>query len=80
MLGRAVEPPLMRQSMVIGVDRNTEVPMYADSWPHPPFYVADYPALLELLGPDEFERVVCPFYVARERRREWREGYGQIKD
>ena len=41
--------------------------MSTDRWPQPPFHPKDYPALLELLGQEEFERQVCPLDVARER-------------
>ncbi len=44
--------------------------------PQPPFHAKDYSALLELLGPEEFERRVCSLGVARERLRERRESYG----
>jgi len=30
----------------------------------PPFWPEHYTALLELLGPEEFERVVCPIDLA----------------
>ncbi len=39
------------------------------------FNVRDYPHLLDLLGPEEFERQVCPLEVARERYKGWMEGY-----
>lgn len=39
--------------------------------PKPPFHVDDYPALLGLLGPEDFERVVCPLDLARVRYRRW---------
>ena len=35
----------------------------SDRWPIPPYHPEDYWALLELLGPEEFERIVlreCP--------------------
>ena len=48
--------------------------MSTDRWPQPPFHPKDYSALLELLGPEEFERRVCPLDVARERWQEWRGG------
>ena len=35
------------------------LPMSTPTWPQPPFRPKDYPALLELLGPEEFERRVC---------------------
>lgn len=50
--------------------------MTIDKWPQPPFHPKDYADLLELLGPEEFERRVCPLDVARERLRERRESYG----
>ena len=40
----------------------------------PPHHIADYPVLFELLGPEEFERTVCPLDVARERFAGYREG------
>lgn len=40
----------------------------------PHYHIADYPVLLELLGPDEFERTVRPLHVARERLAGYREG------
>jgi len=33
----------------------------------PPFWPEHYPDLLELLGPEEFERVVCPIDLASEQ-------------
>ena len=48
--------------------------MTIDKWPQPPFHPKDYTALLELLGPEEFEQRVCPLDVARERWRHWLEG------
>ena len=49
----------------------------------PPFWPEDYPALLELLGPDEFKRAVCPLDLARERYRGYlegrREGYALLE-
>ena len=39
---------------------------------HFTFHPKDYPALLELLGSEEFERRVCPLDVARERWEQWR--------
>ena len=33
--------------------------MPTDNWPQPPFHPNDYPALRELLGQEEFERLVC---------------------
>ena len=41
---------------------------------HPPYHIADYPVLLELLGPDKFEATVCQVDVARERYRGYQEG------
>ena len=35
------------------------------------FWPEDCPVLLGLLGPDEFERIVCPRDLARERYRRW---------
>ena len=50
--------------------------MSTDRWPQPPFRPQDYPKLLELLGPAEFERRVCPLDVAREGwRGGWMDGY-----
>ena len=40
-------------------------------WPKPPFHPKDYPALLKLLGREEFERIVCSVDVARVRWVEW---------
>jgi hypothetical protein len=37
----------------------------------PPFWPEDSPALLELLGPEEFERVVCPIDLARVQYGQW---------
>lgn len=45
--------------------------MTIDKWPQPPFHPKDYPALLELLGREEFERRVCSLDVAHARYREW---------
>ena len=46
----------------------------------PPFWPEDYPSLLELLGPEEFERVVCPLDLARVRYRQWERGNEMIAD
>ena len=43
-------------------------------WPQPPFHTKDYPALLELLGPEEFERRVCPLEQARREYGNWLTG------
>ena len=40
----------------------------------PHYHIADYPALHELLGPEEFKRTVRPLHVARERLAWYREG------
>ena len=48
--------------------------MSVDRWPQPPFQPKDYPALLELLGQEEFERRVCQLDVARER---WDQQYSR---
>ncbi len=40
----------------------------------PPFWPEDYPALLELLGPEEFERVVCPIDLAWVQYDQWLRG------
>ena len=37
----------------------------------PPIHVDDYPALFELLGQEESERVVCPLELARVQYRQW---------
>ena len=51
--------------------------MSADRWPQPLFHPKDYSALLELLGPEEFERRVCALDVAREREYgNWLTGMG----
>ena len=47
---------------------------YWEATMHPPYAVADYPTLLALYGPEEFERTVCPLDIARERYRGYREG------
>ena len=42
--------------------------------PKPPFWPEDYPVLLELLGEEEFERVVCPLELARVQYQQWLRG------
>ena len=37
----------------------------------PPHWPEEYPALLELLGPEEFERQVCPLDLARVQYQQW---------
>ncbi len=37
-------------------------------------------ALLELLGREEFERIVCPLDVARDRWRVWRNRHHQYNE
>ncbi len=44
------------------------------------FHPKDYPALLELLGQEEFERRVCQLDVARELWRRWVDGRNPVKD
>ena len=47
--------------------------MPTDTWPQPPCHPKDLPALLELLGPDEFERHGS-LDVARAQWTEWHHG------
>ncbi len=66
--------PLLISPIYIGSPHYGKPPMSTDRWPQPPFHPKDYPALLELLGPEEFERRVCPLDVARKRWRRWQGG------